>query len=446
MILSKPNKNRRASRLALRAAAATLLAFMAFLAIQGCNNAAKEAGAPTPSKGKGGRRGGDGGGPVPVVATTVLQKDVPINIDVIGNVEAYSTISVKAQIGGQLTYVGFHEGDFVKKNDHLFTVDPRPYDAALNQAKANLARDTASLSQAEANLAKDMANEKYARAESGRYAQLVGQGIVSKEQADQIGANADALSQAVVADKAAIESAKAQIVASKAAVENAQVMLSYTTIESPIDGRTGNLTVKQGNIVAPNTMELIAITEMQPIYVTFSVPESDLNEIKKYMAQGKLPVSAGPQDDNTQKETGVLTFVDNSVDPTTGTIKLKGTFPNTDNKLWPGEFVRVSLKLTTRPHAVVVPNQAVQTGQDGQFVYVIKEDRTVEMRPVVTGTRVDQELVVDKGLEPGESIVTEGQLRLTPGSRVQVQDGRGGPGGPGRGGRPPGKNRPGKST
>src|SRR6202162_344042 len=268
MISTKANKLRRASRWALRATAATLLTLVAFVAIQGCNNAAKGAGAPTPGKGKGGRRG-DGGGPVPVVVTTVSQKDVPINIDVIGNVEAYSTISVKAQIGGQLTYVGFHEGDFVKKDDHLFTVDPRPYDAALNQAKANLARDTAALTQAEANSVKDIANEKYARTEAGRYAQLVGQGIVSKEQADQIGANADALSQAVAADKAAIESAKAQIVASKAAVENAQVMLSYTTIESPIDGRTGNLTVKQGNIVAPNTMELMTITEMQPIYVTF---------------------------------------------------------------------------------------------------------------------------------------------------------------------------------
>ena len=426
MILIKPNKNRQAYRLTLRATVATLLACMAFLAIQGCNNAAKEAGAPTPGKGKGGRRG-DGGGPVPVVVTTVLQKDVPINIDVIGNVEAYSTISVKAQIGGQLTFVGFQEGDFVKKNEHLFTVDPRPYEAALNQAKANLARDTAALSQAEANLAKDMANEKYARAEAGRYAQLVGQGIVSKEQADQIGSNADALSQAVAADKAAIESAKAQIVASRAAVENAQVMLSYTTIESPIDGRTGNLTVKQGNIVAPNTMELIAITEMQPIYVTFAATESRLGDIKKYMAQGKLPVYVSSQNDNTQQATGVLTFVDNAVDPTTGTIKLKGTFENTDNKLWPGQFLLVTLRLTARPHSLVVPNEAVQIGQDGQFVYVVKQDRTVEMRRVVTGTRVDQELVVDQGLEAGETIVTQGQLRLTPGSRVQVPDGGGVP-------------------
>lgn len=424
MIFAKPNKPRQASRLALRTATLMFVTVAVFLAIQGCGT--KEAVPEGQTKGGKGKGGRDGGGPVPVVVATVLQKNVPINIDVIGNVEAYSTISVKAQIGGQLTDVGFHEGEFVKKNSHLFTIDPRPYEAAINLARANLARDTAALSQAQANLAKDMANEKYARAEAGRYAQLVGEGIVSKEQADQIGSNADALGQAVVADKAAIESANAQIVASKATVENAQVQLSYTTIDSPIDGRTGNLAVKQGNIVTPNTMELMTITELQPIYVTFSVPEAQLTDIKKYMAEGKLPVFATPQDTSNDQETGVLTFIDNAVDQTTGTIKLKGTFENKNNKLWPGEFVRVTLRLTTRPNAVVVPNQAVQSGQDGQFVYVVKEDRTVEMRPVVLGPRVDQELVVDEGLSAGETVVTEGQLRLTPGSRVQFPGGRGG--------------------
>ncbi|HEX4595456.1 MAG TPA: efflux RND transporter periplasmic adaptor subunit [Bryobacteraceae bacterium] len=395
----------------------------AFIALQGCGDKTVSADKGGGS-GKGGRGRGGESGPVPVVVAMVGEKTVPINIDVIGNVEAYSTISVKAQIGGQLTQVSFHEGDFVKKDDLLFTIDPRPYQAQLNQAEANLARDTATLSQAEANLARDMANEKYSRTEAGRYQKLAEQGIVSREQTDQIGANADALSQGVLADKAAIESARAQIVASKAAIENVKVQMSYTTIRSPIDGRTGNLTVKQGNIVAPNTMELMTITEMEPIYVTFSVPESQLGDIKRYMAQGKLMVMATPQDDNTQKESGVLTFIDNTVDATTGTIKLKGTFQNADKKLWPGQFVRVTLQLTTRPNAVVVPNQAVQTGQDGQFVYVVKDDKTVEMRPVVTSTRVDQELVVDSGLQPGETIVTEGQLRLAPGSRVQVRDGR----------------------
>jgi multidrug efflux system membrane fusion protein len=236
----------------------------------------------------------------------------------------------------------------------------------------------------------------------------------------------------VAADKATIESAKANIGASRAAVENAKVQLGYTGIRSPIDGRTGNLTVKQGNVVMANSMELMTINEVEPIYVTFAVPEAQLPSIKRYMAAGTLQVRARPQDDtNAPEETGKLTFVDNSVDMTTGTIKLKGTFPNGDHKLWPGQFVRVTLRLTTQPNAVVVPNQAVQTGQSGSFVYVVKQDRTVESRPVTTGARVDQDLVVDQGLEPGETVVTEGQLRLAPGSKVVVRD-AGGRGGRGR--------------
>jgi membrane fusion protein, multidrug efflux system len=377
-------------------------------------------GSVKPGPGPGGRAGE--GMPVPVVVAMVSQRDVPINVDVIGNVEAYSTITVKAQVGGELTKVSFHEGDPVKKGDLLFTIDSRPFEAQLSQAQANLARDTASLTQAQANLARDTANEKYAQDQSGRYRQLFEQGVVSREQTDQMRSSADALSQTVLADKAAIESARAQIVASKAAVETATVQLSYTAIRSPIDGRTGNIAVKQGNVVAANTSDLMTITEVQPIYVTFSVPEAQLTDIKRYMGQGQLPVHAAPQADAANPESGVLTFVDNSVDATTGTIKLKGTFQNAANRLWPGEFVRVTLGLTTRPHATVVPNQAVQTGQDGQFVYVVKQDRTVEVRPVVAGTRVDQELVIDRGLSPGETVVTEGQLRLTPGSHVQVQD------------------------
>jgi membrane fusion protein, multidrug efflux system len=385
----------------------------------GCNKSDARAGGPPGGRGRGGENG-----PVPVVVATVSQRDVPINVDVIGNVEAYSTISVKAQVGGELTKVSFREGDFVKKGDLLFTIDSRPYEAQLSQAKANLARDTAALSQAEANLARDIANEKYAQDQAKRYHGLFDQGVVSREQADQMASSADALAQTVVADRAAIESARAQIVADKAAVENVQVQLSYTTIFSPIDGRTGSIAVKQGNVVTANTTDLMTITQVHPIYVTFSVPEDQLGEIKRYMGEGQLPVHVTSQADPGVQDSGVLTFVDNTVDATTGTIKLKGTFQNVQNKLWPGEFVRVTLGLTTRPHATVVPNQAVQTGQDGQFVYVVKADRTVEMRPVVTGTRVDQELVIDRGLEPGETVVTEGQLRLTPGSRVQIQGGR----------------------
>ncbi len=224
-----------------------------------------------------------------------------------------------------------------------------PSKPQLSQAQANLARDTAALSQAQANLARDIANEKYAQDQATRYRGLFDQGVVSREQTDQMRSSADALSQTVLADKAAIESARAQIVASKAAVDTATVQMSYTTIRSPIDGRTGSIAVKQGNVVAANTSDLMTITEVQPIYVTFSVPEAQLGDIKRYMGQGQLPVHAAPQADTTSQESGVLTFIDNSVDATTGTIKLKGTFQNAANRLWPGEFVRVTLGLTTRP-------------------------------------------------------------------------------------------------
>jgi multidrug efflux system membrane fusion protein len=381
----------------------------------GC--ASKGSTAPTGKKG--------GGGDVPVTVTNVTRKDVPVEIQVIGNVEAYSTIAVKAQVGGILTKVDFKEGDYVKNGDLLFTVDPRPLKAQLDQAVATLAKDEALLKQAEANLARDLAQEKYAAAQAGRYAKLAQEGVISAEQSDQMRTNADATGQAVSADRAAIESAKAELVAMKATIENDRVMLGYTEIRSPIDGRTGNLNVKLGNVVTANTMDLMTINEVSPIYVTFSVPEAQLRQVKKYMAVGKLPVFATPQDDEAAKETGVLTFVDNAVDPGTGTIKLKGTFQNADRKLWPGEFVRVILRLTTHSNALVVPNQAVQTGQQGEFVFVVKKDRTVESRPVTTGIRIDQELVVDSGLEFGETVVTDGQLRLAPGSRVSVRDTRG---------------------
>src|SRR5450432_722135 len=396
--------------------------FLIFL--YGCSNGgASTAGSGAPGGGgKGGKRG-MGGGDVPVTVAKASQKNVPVEIQVIGNVEAYSTITVKAQVGGELTKVSFNEGDFVKKNDLLFSIDRRPLEASLNLAIANEAKDEASLGQAQANLAKDAAQSKYSESQANRYAELFKGGVISKDQAEQLRATADAVAQAVIADQAAIESAKASIGASKATVDNARVQLGYTEIRSPINGRTGNLTVKQGNVVMANSMDMMTINEVEPIYVTFSVPESQLQAIKRYMALGKLAVRSRPQDDPGGEETGTLTFVDNTVDVTTGTIKLKGTFLNTDHKLWPGQFVRVTLLLTTQPNAVVVPNESVQTGQSGAFVYVVKADKTVESRTVVTGARVGQDMVVDKGVEAGEIVVTEGQLRLAPGSKVVVRDG-----------------------
>lgn len=388
------------------------------------------------------RKRGDGA--VPVVVSTVTQKDVPVEIQVIGNVEAYSTITVKAQVSGELTKVFFHEGDYVKKNDPLFTIDPRSYDAQMKQAEANLARDTAMLGQARANLARDTANEQYAKAQSDRYARLFQEGVMSREQTEQVRTSADASSQAVAADRAAIESAQAQMAATQASIDNMKVQVGYTQIHSPIDGRTGNLMVKQGNVVTANATDLMTITQVQPIYATFSVPESFLAQIKGFMDQGKLKVEATPQDTEALREVGVLTFIDNMVDANTGTIKMKGTFANGDRKLWPGQFVKVKLRLTTSQNALVVPNQAVQNGQDGQFVYVVKPDKTVEFRPVVTGARLDQELVVQKGLQPGETVVTEGQLRLAPGTKVSLRDDRMKPGGgrPKMGGGRPERSKP----
>ena len=403
------------------------------LALCGCSGSTSaKSDPPGGGGGKGGGRRG-GGGDVPVTVATAKERDVPVEIQVIGNVEAYSTITVKAQVGGLLTDVFFHEGDFVKKGEKLFTIDPRPLEAAYNQALANISRDQAALGQAQANLARDEAQAKYQDTQAKRYSDLAQSGVISRDQSEQLRASADAMAQAVNADKAAIQSAQAAIGASKATADNAKVQLGFTDIFSPINGRTGNLTVKQGNVVMANSMDMMTINAVEPIYVTFSVPEAQLTEIKKYLAQGKLAVRARPQDaDTADEEVGNLTFIDNTVDMTTGTIKLKGTFPNSDHKLWPGQFVRVTLRLTTQKKAVVVPNEAVQTGQTGSFVYVVKADKTVESRTVVPGARVEQDMVVD-GLELGETVVTEGQLRLAPGSKVSVKDaaGRGG-GGRGR--------------
>ena len=402
--------------------------------LSGCSGIGAAGGTAPSGGGKGGRKGAGGDVPVTVAASTT--KDVPVEIQVIGHVEAYSTISVKAQVTGELIKAFFQEGDYVKKNDLLFNIDPRPLQAALNQAIANVARDRAALGQAQANLARDTAQAQYADASASRYAQLFQEKVVSRDQSEQFRTTAAAASQAVEADKAAIESAKANIGASEAAVENARVQLGYTEIRSPIDGRTGTYTVKPGNVVMANSMELCSINEIEPIYVTFGVPESQLAAIKQYMAAGKLPVRSQQQDDpNATPEIGALTFVDNTVDVTTGTITLKGTFPNSNRKLWPGQYVRVTLKLTTEPNAITVPNEAVMTGQNGSYVYVVQPDRSAETRNVTTGSRVGQDMVITAGLKAGETVVTEGQLRLAPGSKVVIRDtnGRGGGGGRGAG-------------
>ncbi len=335
--------------------------------------------------------------PVPVSVASALRKTVPVQIRVIGNVEAYNTVSIKAQINGMLDAVHFREGQDVKKGQMLFTIDRRPFVAALNQARAALARDAA--------------QERYAREQARRYGELIKDGIVTQDQFEQYRANAEALGESVHADRAA--------------VENAAVQLSYCSIRSPLDGRTGNLMVQRGNLVKANDVPvLVTINQVNPIYVTFSVPEKELSEIKKYSGAGNLKVEAFIPNDTGPAEQGTLSFVDNAVDTATGTIKIKGTFTNEGRRLWPGQFVNVVLTLTTIPNAVVVPAQALQTGQNGQFVFVVKPDRTVESRPVVTGETLDGLTVLSRGVSPGETVVIDGQLSLVPGSRIALKSDR----------------------
>jgi len=329
----------------------------------------------------------------PVTVATVVQKDVPVQLRAIGNVEAYSTVSVKSRVAGQLVEVNFKEGQEVKKGELIFLIDPRSFQAALQQAQANLS--------------KDIAQMKKAEADARRYADLFKRGIVSAQDYDQNRTNFEAM--------------KATVKADEAAVENAKVQLGYCYIYSPIDGRIGKLMVNQGNMVKDNDTVLVVINQTKPIYVDFSVPQQELPEIKKYMAVEKLKVEAIIPSDRDHKAIGELTFVNNQVDTNTGTILLKGLFPNQDEALWPGQFVNVVLTLTTQPKAVVVPSAAVQTGQQGKYVFVVKPDLTVESRPVTLGNDLGREVVIAEGLKPGEMVVTEGQLRLAPGVKVEIK-------------------------
>jgi len=346
----------------------------------------------------GGRSQGQSGrsGAVPVTVATVIQKSMPVQLTATGTVEAYATVSIRAQVGGVITKVSFTQGQDVKQGDPLFTIDPRPLEAALKQAEANLQRDTAQL--------------QNSREQARRYAELVKKQYVSQEQFDQIKTNADALESVVDADKAA--------------VENAKVQLSYCYIFAPVDGRTGSLQLNQGNLVRTNdATPLVVINQVNPIYVTFSLPEGNLPEIKARMAQATLKVLAILPQSPDNPEQGTLTFVDNAVDATTGTIKFKGTFANAGRRLWPGQFVKVLLNLSEQPNAVVIPFQAIQSGQDTQLVFVVKPDRTVEVRPIVVSRTLNGEAIVAKGLKPGETIVTDGQFLLSQGTRVQIKKG-----------------------
>jgi multidrug efflux system membrane fusion protein len=357
----------------------------------------------------------------PVTVSTAIQKTVPVQIRAIGNGQAYSTVTVKSKVGGEVIRVHFKEGQDVKKGEPLFTIDPRPFEAALREAEARLEKDLAQVQQAKANLERDLVRAKNAEEDARRYEFLIQKGVVARQQYEKLRADADALEATVLADRAAIENAEAAVRADRAAIENAKIQLGYCFIRSPMDGRTGGILIQQGNLIKAEDIHLVVIHQVIPIYVAFSIPEQYLSEIKKYMASGKLQVEALAPMNEERPEKGVITFIDNAVDSNTGTIRLKGTFANHEKKIWPGQFINIVLTLTTEPNAMVIPSQAIQTGQEGQYVFVVKPDFTVESRPVVIGQTVNNETVVQKGLNADEKVVTDGQLRLYPGARVEVK-------------------------
>ena len=374
-----------------------------------------------------GNRGGGGGGPVPVVTTHAVQKAVPVTIPAVGTAEPLATVQIRAQVTGQLSAIHFTEGQDVKKDAPLFTLDARPFEAALQQAQAVLARDTA--------------QAKNAQSQKARYEDLFNRGLIARDQYETQMATANALESTLAADQATIE--------------NAKLNLQFARIVAPISGRTGSLNVHQGDLVRANdTTPLVVINQVAPIYVSFSVPGRFLPDFRRYQAQQGLKIEAkiqtagtpgAPQvappnpgtapagdgnDDASNAfppaasptaaiESGTVSFIDNSVDPTTGTIRMKGTFANADHALWPGLFVQVTLILRTDPNAITVPSVAVQTSQVGQFVYVVKpDDRSAEVRNIVVERQQGDESIISHGLRPGEEVVTDGQLRLNPGSKV----------------------------
>jgi membrane fusion protein, multidrug efflux system len=357
--------------------------------------AGEDGGAAAAAGGNGrGGRGGAAGGGIPVAVGTVVQKAMPIEISVIGAAEAFSSVAIRAQTTGQLNSVSFTEGDDVTAGQVLFTLDRRPMEAALQQAQANLDRDVAQA----ANAAQ----------QAKRYDELAARGIATREQVDT--------------SRTAVAALNATVEADKAAVENAKVQLQYATITAPISGRTGALMVHEGNLVRANdTAPLVVINQVAPVSVTFAIPEARLPELKKYMAGGALRVTANPPNDDSPPAVGRISFIDNSVDQTTGTIKVKGTFPNTDRRLWPGQYVNVVVTLTMDPGAIVVPSVAVQAGQQGSYVFVVNAEKKVDLRPVTVKRTGATETVIESGLKPGETVVTDGHLRLVPGARITVK-------------------------
>jgi multidrug efflux system membrane fusion protein len=356
---------------------------------------------------------------VPVAVAEARERTVPLQVTAVGTVQASMTVSVKSQVAGEIQQVHFTEGRDVKRGELLFTIDPRPFEATLRQAEAALGQRRAEIAQAHANLARDLAQQEWAQTQEKRYQELLKKELIAREQYEQIRTNMSAMDATVRADRAAEENAIAAGAAAQAAVDKARLQLSYTRNHAPIDGRTGNLLVQRGNVIKANEDNpLVVIAQVHPIYVSFGVPERHLGDIKRYQARGGLKVDARVPSQG--EASGALTFVNNTVDANTGTIQLKATFNNGENLLWPGQYVEATMTLSSET-AVVVPSQAIQPGQQGPYVFVVKPDLRVEARKVEPGRRLERETIVTTGLKAGERIVTDGQLRLIPGAKVEIK-------------------------
>ena len=437
-------KPSRARRIGVVLICVTLLTTLGLFAIRTVIMPSSSSSADTAKNAKG-KQG------IPVVTVAkVSQKTVPVQLQAIGHVQAEATVSVTPQVGGQINGVYFKKGQDVKKGQLLVTLDDRTETAAIQQvqgtlakdraqveqAKAVLNKDSTQVGQAKANLAKDQAQAQFAQAQAGRYNSLLQQGAVSKDQAQQYSTNSRASEATLQADNQAIANAQAALSVDQAQIENAEgvvkadegtldsarVQLSYTKIYAPIDGRAGDILVNPGNVVQPNSNSpLLTIDQIHPIQVSFAIPEVNLPQIRKYARNNKLNVNVNFPNSNGGSIPGVLTFINNTVDNSTGTIQLLGKFDNSQGQLWPGQYVNTTLTLTTQPNATVVPSQAVQNGPNGQFVFVLQPDSTVRNVPVTVSSTMNGLNVIQQGLQPGETVVTDGQANLISGNKVRIK-------------------------
>ena len=360
----------------------------------------------------------------PIRAVPAVASDVPLDTTAVGNVEAISSVDVKSRVAGQILSVHFQEGQDVEKGRLLFEIDPEPFQRQIAQIQADLAKDQALEVQARANVAKDEAMLKQTQASANRGLQLEKEGIFSKEQTEQLVASNGSNLAVLDADKAAVESAVASIKSDRARLSQTELQLSYTKIIAPISGRVGAIAVKAGNLVKDNDATLVSILQISPIYVSFGVPQQLLPEIQRYNREHPLVVRADAGGDRT--ETGTLRFIDNNVDTTTGTIKLKAEFPNSSHALWPGQYVNVNAQLKLERGRIVVPSRTVETGPQGKYVWIVNPTTsTAAMRPVSVARLYKlasgaEQAVIESGLQPGEMVVSEGQMRLFPGGKVQL--------------------------